>query len=445
MASTPIARIPRGFQHLVSTRTSKFAGRTPSRFPHPTTTFVQPHDRIRKWNIRPGDKVRLIAGKPKEKFRNDVSSAEGYKVYTVKQVDMTRNRVYLEGIHNMKSQTIQKRPENYDELDEDHKRSYNEQKNYVPTLRPVHYSNVQLCLEDRKSSESVFVSRIKTGATHFNINTQRLDWKRYATKISGPLEAELERSEIRIDWPRPDKEWIYPGPEVRVDTRNSEAAKQTLHIPSLNILASNESISHLFPQHINAPAPSDQTISDWYVKGLKAEETRKTDENISIEALMPLYLSEELSPRFASIKMYKGWRARQEAEAAEKKRIGQDAVMKWEANGRDNGLKEVLDLEVVGLEGVHLRLRTAQEVRQAAMEQYDTVNAQVRAAVAQNVREGMRYDHELDEWIPGPKALNLDRKRRRKERKIRRMEEKMVNLKLKETTGMVVPPEVRFA
>lgn len=97
--SGPVTRIPRGFQHLVNTKPNKFAGKTPSRFPHPTTKFVQPYDRIRKWNIRPGDRVRLVTGKPKEKYRNEETAEEGYKVYTVKQVDLARNWVFLEGIH----------------------------------------------------------------------------------------------------------------------------------------------------------------------------------------------------------------------------------------------------------------------------------------------------------------------------------------------------------
>lgn len=97
--SGPVTRIPRGFQHLVSTKPNKFAGKTPSRFPHPTTKFVQPYDRIRKWNIRPGDRVRLVAGKPREKYRNEETAEEGYKVYTVKQIDLARNWVFLEGIH----------------------------------------------------------------------------------------------------------------------------------------------------------------------------------------------------------------------------------------------------------------------------------------------------------------------------------------------------------
>lgn len=73
--------------------------RLPSRVPHPSTHFVQPSDRIRKWNIRPGDKVRLLIGKPREKFVDEQEKAVGgYKVYNVKSVDLTRNWLFLDGL-----------------------------------------------------------------------------------------------------------------------------------------------------------------------------------------------------------------------------------------------------------------------------------------------------------------------------------------------------------
>jgi large subunit ribosomal protein L24 len=60
---------------------------------------VQPADRIRKWNIRPGDKVRLRVGKPREKFLDEKEKASGgYKVYNVKSVDMEKNWLYLDGL-----------------------------------------------------------------------------------------------------------------------------------------------------------------------------------------------------------------------------------------------------------------------------------------------------------------------------------------------------------
>lgn len=73
--------------------------RWPSRLPHAPVKFVSPINRIRRWNIRPDDKVRLLVGRPSEKFRDESEGAKGgYKVYKVLKVDLTRNRVYLEGL-----------------------------------------------------------------------------------------------------------------------------------------------------------------------------------------------------------------------------------------------------------------------------------------------------------------------------------------------------------
>jgi hypothetical protein len=73
--------------------------RAPSRVPHASTKWVPPADRVRRWNIRPGDKVRLLVGKPHEKYMNDVEkAASGWKVYKVKGVDMAKNWLVLEGL-----------------------------------------------------------------------------------------------------------------------------------------------------------------------------------------------------------------------------------------------------------------------------------------------------------------------------------------------------------
>ncbi|OWZ29508.1 hypothetical protein LQV05_006759 [Cryptococcus neoformans] len=421
--SGPVTRIPRGFQHLVSTKPNKFAGKTPSRFPHPTTKFVQPYDRIRKWNIRPGDRVRLVAGKPKEKYRNEETAEEGYKVYTVKQVDLARNWVFLEGIHNLKSQIIQDRPYNWDQLSETQKKSYEDQKNFIPILRPVHYSNVQLCLEDKDGPDSIYASRLKTSSTHFNPKTQRIDWRRYATKLSGPVSAENEKA-VRINWPKPEKEFVFPAPDSMLDTPNTVTLQPTLNLSPLPPLTSTPLVD-IFPQHINSPPPASQGLADEY---LRPHSERNTEEIIAADTLMPLYLSEELAPRWAKGKMWKAYKARREAAELEKKMIGKQAVEEWEAQGRDRGLKAVIDLEAVGLEGVFLRGRTRAEVRQAAEGEYEAANAEVQAEVAQHVREGRLYDPELGLWYNGRKADKKERKKERKERKERKVLERMERL-----------------
>ena len=59
--------------------------------------WTHPYDRIEKWYIGPGDKVRLLVGKDKDKY-NDASVGvdSGYKLYTVTKLDQQKNRVYLD-------------------------------------------------------------------------------------------------------------------------------------------------------------------------------------------------------------------------------------------------------------------------------------------------------------------------------------------------------------
>lgn len=40
-------------------------------------------------------------------------------------------------------------PENLEQMDEEEQKQWKEQKNFVDVRRPVQYSNVQLCVEDK--------------------------------------------------------------------------------------------------------------------------------------------------------------------------------------------------------------------------------------------------------------------------------------------------------
>ncbi|WRT63491.1 uncharacterized protein IL334_000396 [Kwoniella shivajii] len=428
MATTePLTRIPKGLQHIISTRPNKFAGRLPSRLPHATNKFVQPRDRVRKWNIRPGDKVRLLVGTPEQKYINYKDASEGWKTFSVKQVDLSRNRVFLEGVNNNRSNVIHSKPENYDTLNDSQKQSYDEQKNFVPTMRPVHYSNVQLCYEDNKGPDSIFVSRMKTDRTHFNIKSQRLDWTRMAARISGG--SEIQAEPIKLPWPKPDKPYQHPKPNTDLDTSNSITIQDTLVLPGLEAIEQTKA-ADLVPQHINAPTPSDTSFADAYIRHMQGTRPLSRSEEGFVDLLMPLYLSEELSPRFAKSKTYKAYKARREFEELERSSIGKSAVEDWEASGRDRNLKEAMELEEVGLEGVFLKPRTRKEVRDAAITEFDVDNESMRKEVNLAVREGKIWDRENGEWIDGPKAENIARKRARRARKERKAVERLASLKL---------------
>lgn len=218
--------------------------------------------------------------------------------------------------------------------------------------------------------------------------------------------------------------------------------ENSLVLPNVESLISTDA-ADLFPQNINAPPPTNQDYPDAYLRALEKAEDFQRNEIDYIDMLMPLYLSEELSPRFAKTKTYKAYRARRDAEEAERERAGKRAVAAWEAGGRDKGLREAMELEAVGLEGVFLKSRTREEVREAAMIDFDVNNEAMRKEVNTAVREGKLWDYELSQWIDGPKAEKIEKKRLRKDRKERKIMEKLENLRLEEGKNMAVPPQLR--
>lgn len=40
----------------------------------------------------------MVVGKPADKFQNEASVQDGWKIHTVKYIDMERNTVYLDGV-----------------------------------------------------------------------------------------------------------------------------------------------------------------------------------------------------------------------------------------------------------------------------------------------------------------------------------------------------------
>jgi large subunit ribosomal protein L24 len=166
---------------------------------------------------------------------------------------------------------------------------------------------------------------------------------------------------------------------------------------------------------------------------------------------MPLYLSEELSPRFSRAKQTRGWNERRLQEQAERVEIGRLAVEEWEAGGRDKALKDLVSDGNVGLEGVSIRSRTRQEVRDAAMAEYDEEVAEKKKAIQHARKMGLKWDRHVEEWVALPEPTVMEGgqqhkaavKRERKERRADRLEQKLEELRLEEGRNMVLPPDLR--
>ena len=207
-----------------------------------------------------------------------------------------------------------------------------------------------------------------------------------------------------------------------------------------------EELMALAPPNTRAPPPTNQTFSDTYIDSVD-DRTHPT-----VEAAMPLYLSEELSPRFSRAKQTRGWNERRLREAEERFEIGRMAVEEWEARGRDQGLKDLIAKGGAGgLEGVTIRSRTRQEVRDAAMAEYDESLASRKRMVQHARKMGLKWDRQIEDWeempepdvMPGGQMDKAEVKKDRKVRRAQRLDQKLADLKLEDERNMVVPPALR--
>lgn len=425
-----------GFHHLDKVLHSKFVNsRYAARMPRPGRKYTAPKDRIRRWNIVPGDKVRLMVGKPEEKYDTTKQGKDGakgkvWRVYTVSGVNMVHNRVYLDGLTNVRSNRTQPLPseEKLAKMTEDERHSYLQQRNFISQRRAVHYSSVQLCVRDA-GADSVFATRVATTAPFYDRATRSARWARYAAALSGDgsmLPRDPARDQVRIPWPiTQPKEKADPMP---VDTLERASAASTLNLQDASRIP-----RPLIPVSLRGPAPGPQD-QDWADEYVFAPESRTSPE---LEAALPLYLQEELSPRYSRAKQIKGWNQRRAAEAEAREAYVAAAVDEWEAGGRDRGLEELLTLDAVRLEGITLRPRTRQEIRDAAGREFDTQLAHTRKLTRRAAAAGMRFVE--GQWVPGAKGEEIQRKKSRKERKLRKIEERLNRIKLEDAPNQAIP------
>jgi large subunit ribosomal protein L24 len=182
-------------------------------------------------------------------------------------------------------------------------------------------------------------------------------------------------------------------------------------------------VEELIPASSGARPPSNQTWSNEYL-------TRDPSaSNPSIDTVMPLYLSEELSPRFSRAKRTKGWNDRRQVLLRERDEAARAAVEAW-----------------VGLEGVTVRGRTRKEVREAALAEFDEASQGVRAEVRDARAKGRVWQEGSDGegyWVEGPKGERLARKQGRKQLRKEKLETRLENLELEPERNVVVPPSAR--
>lgn len=104
-----------------------------------------------------------------------------------------------------------------------------------------------------------------------------------------------------------------------------------------------------------------------------------------------------------------------------------------------------MDSDEAGLEGVPLRPRTVEEVREAALAEHDEELEKEKKFVKRQIVAGWTWDASVGKWVRGEKTLRRKRKIEAKKRRAERIEERMKGLKLKPGKNMVLPSEVKVA
>ena len=208
-----------------------------------------------------------------------------------------------------------------------------------------------------------------------------------------------------------------------------------MHQPSLEIpkTSSYKIFAGLFPSTTSAPPPTDQCFSNEYIE----QPLNRADPVLDLA--MPLYLSEELSPRFARHKVAEAWKLRQALQVKNRTASGEKAVLGWEKGGRDSDLRTTMDSDEAGLEGVTLRPRTTDEVREAAMAEFDEGEEALRKYVREQTVAGRTWDLRKKKWVDGHRAMAAKRKKEKKLKKATALRVRLESLTLSPGKNMVVP------
>ncbi|KAH9482483.1 hypothetical protein JR316_0004583 [Psilocybe cubensis] len=197
----------------------------------PKIKSVRPADRIKWWNIAPGDQIRL---------RGDPESI----IHEVLSINRLSNRVFLK--NTVEESSAEGQP---------------------PKSKNYHYSRCQLYLGEFEvptpddpsgllSFQHVFALRIGTTQPYWDYRLHRYVWKRYAVKTVPKLQPSEYGKKIFIPWPKkPERKYPEAG---LYDTLAEDVAKITYKLPHFNpdkleplppIPSEAEYLDHIYNPH----------------------------------------------------------------------------------------------------------------------------------------------------------------------------------------------------
>lgn len=222
---------------------------------------VKPKDRIKYWNIVPGDRVRIIGEK------------DG-RVLEVASINKLSNRVYLKGASSTRTDG---------------------------SLKNVHYSRCQLFIgafefpPRGKATEPrtlpVFATRVGTSKPYWQPMGARYEWERFAAGTTPRLpEASKTSNRIKIPWP---KQIDRPTYQPTLYTSKAEDVVAVTYKP------------FTLPSDESAAAPQVGTTENDYIQSVLDPEKRAYD----AAAPMELLLQKEVSNPHSRAKRQARWQA----------------------------------------------------------------------------------------------------------------------------------------
>ncbi|TFK73019.1 hypothetical protein BDN72DRAFT_762408 [Pluteus cervinus] len=235
----------------------------------PVIKSVKPRDRIKYWNIVPGDQVRLLGDKANT-------------LHEVLSINRMSNRVFVKGASG----------------DSDTKR--------VPTSKNYHYARCQLFLGNYELPASrdssgpkvvpVFAKRLGTSSPVWNSFLKRYDWSRFAT-CTEPVIPYQKGEKISVPWPKYEKPPLPEPDEVAAgeyDTPKDVVAQATYRPPS-------------FVQSLDGPIPRPPSEEDFLSILYNPHRQAGFDESAPVET----FLHRELSNPHGTAKKLARWKSYQ--------------------------------------------------------------------------------------------------------------------------------------
>ncbi|PPR03830.1 hypothetical protein CVT26_000828 [Gymnopilus dilepis] len=243
----------------------------------PKLKSVRVADRIKWWNIVPGDQIRL---------RGDKDNT----IHEVLSINRLSNRVFLKNTaEDTGSETAPPKSKNF---------HYSRCQLYVGEFKLRPKKDPTGPLED----QHVFASRISTSQPYWDYNQHRWVWRRYAVTTVPRLPWLGRGMKIRIPWPSMPKR-RYPDAGI-YDTTAQEVAKVTYQLP-------------LFDPSPLAPLPRVPEEDEYLRHVFNPHLSLGYDASAPFE----LYLQPDLANPHSRAKKLERWKAHQSALHALRKKI----------------------------------------------------------------------------------------------------------------------------